>query len=459
KNYRVAPELQIKIFFKGVVNIKRNFYLTILVLAVLFILCNSATNVKAAPPFCGDGKCIGGENADNCPEDCATAVCGDGLKEGSEECDNIDFGGETCLSLGFEGGALSCNVDCTYDSSQCTSGSCVSIPGKCACDGICTSKEQGYVDGGGICGDCDINQPVCGDNLTESPEVCDGTDLGGQTCVTKGYDYGNLACLSNCGGYDTSDCHYDSTGTLQIHYIDVGQGDSEFIITPDGYTLLIDAGEDNKGSSVVSYIQGLGYNKIDYVIASHMHADHLGGLDIVVDALNPDVCYDHGGSYTTTQYDQYVSACSGKRQTLVKNDNINLGPSVTATILQAGYNSDENTKSIVMELTYTNLDLLFGGDCTDTCEATISPGDLEVYKVHHHGSKYSSTQTFLNNILPEVSVIEVGPNSYGHPTQETLDRLTAIGSDIFRTGLDGTVVLTCSDGINYNIGSNSYVAS
>ena len=141
------------------------------------------------------------------------------------------------------------------------------------------------------------------------------------------------------------------------------------------------------------------------------------------------------------------------------NDNINLGPSVTADILQAGYSSDENTKSVVMKLSYGSLDMLFGGDCSSSCEGTISPGDLEVYKVHHHGSATSSTQTFLDNILPEVSIIEVGPNSYGHPTQAVLDRLAGLGSDIYRTDQGGTKVLTCNDGTNYNVDGTNYVAS
>ncbi len=250
------------------------------------------------------------------------------------------------------------------------------------------------------------------------------------------------------------------TKTLKVHYIDVGQGDAEFIISPDGYTLLIDSGRyDGDGDDVVAYIQSLGYNKIDYIMASHLHADHLGGLDIVVNALNPDICYDHGGTYSSIQYTQYDTACSGKRQTLSQGNYINLGASVTAEILQAGYSSDENAKSVVMELSYSNLDLIFGGDCTGSCEATLSPGDLEVYKVHHHGSKTSSTQSFLDIILPEVSIIEVGTNTYGHPTPEALGRLTAIGSDIFRTDQDGTVILTSSDGTNYNVAGNNYVAS
>lgn len=428
-------------------------------LLFVFIVSVAVSNVGAAKPYCGDGRCSGQENPENCPEDCQAAFCGDDVKEGDEECDGPDFGGETCQSIGFEGGDLSCNTDCTYDTSQCTGEQCIVVPkGKCNCNGACSSKEQEYVDGGGVCADCPVT--LCGNDVIEGSEVCDGTDLGEETCMTLGYDYGNLACSGDCNSFDTSDCHYNVTGTLEVHYIDVGQGDSEFIISPDGYTLLIDAGSDNQGNGVVSYIQALGYNKIDYVMASHMHADHLGGLDYVVNALNPDICYDHGGSYSSNQYDQYVSACSGKRQTLNKNNNVDLGPSVTATVLQAGYTSDENTKSIVLEVTYNNLDLLFGGDCTDTCEASISPGDLEVYKVHHHGSRYSSTQSFLNNIQPEVSVIEVGSgNPYGHPTQETLDRLTGIGSDIFRTDQDGDIVLTCDDGTNYSVDGSNYVAS
>ncbi|MFH1506310.1 MAG: MBL fold metallo-hydrolase [archaeon] len=483
---------------------KKILYIVPVVLLVVVFL------VLAAKPYCGDGTCKAPETYETCPADCTAAVCGDGVKAGSEDCDGFDFGGETCQSIGWAGGTLNCNTDCTYDTAECTGSSCVPVPGKCVCDGTCTDKEQRYVDGGGICGDCDVQPPVCGDDTAEAPEVCDGTDLLGENCITQGYDYGNLACLGDCtafdytdchdylcgndategtevcdgtdvngftcqsfgydygnlgcigdcSGYDYSDCHYDvSNATLEVHYIDVGQGDAEFIITPDGYTMLIDAGEDNKGAGVVSYIQGLGYNKIDYIMVSHLHADHLGGMDIVVNALNPDVCYDHGGTYTTVQYNEYNAACSGKRQELNMGDNMSLGPSVYTRILQAGYSSDENTKSVVMELSYNSLDLLFGGDCSSSCEATISPGNLEVYKVHHHGSATSSTQALLDNILPEVSIIEVGPNSYGHPTQAVLDRLAGIGSDIYRTDLDGTVLLTSDGSTTYYVEGNVYTAS
>ena len=302
----------------------------------------------------------------------------------------------------------------------------------------------------------EINSP--GDSITSTYSlIMENIGIGNYDI----YYWLDIPLSQYAGNYDTTIyIKAVETKKLEVHYINVSQGDAEFIISPDGYTLLIDSGRyDSNGDDVVAYIQSLGYNKIDYVMASHLHADHLGGLDIVVNALNPDVCYDHGGTYSSTQYNQYDSACSGKRQTLSQGNYINLGASVTAEILQAGYSSDENTKSIVMELTYNNLDLIFGGDCTNTCEATLSPGDLEVYKVHHHGSKTSSTQSFLDIILPEVSIIEVGTNSYGHPTPETLGRLTAIGSNIFRTDQDGTVILTSSDGTNYNVAGNNYVAS
>jgi beta-lactamase superfamily II metal-dependent hydrolase len=290
--------------------------------------------------------------------------------------------------------------------------------------------------------------------------VCDGIDLAGQTCASQGFDGGTLACNANCGSFDTSGCSSSPGGALEVHYIDVGQGDAEFIITPDGYTLLIDAGEDSYGNSVVSYIQGLGYTQIDAVMASHMHTDHLGGLDKVVAALNPSVCYDRGGSYSSAQYTQYNSACSGKRQTLHKGGTINMGPSVTVNILQAGYSTDENGKSIVMKLTYNNLDLLFGGDCTSACEGTFSSGNVEVYKVHHHGSSTSTSQAFITAADPEVSIIEVGAgNTYGHPTQQTLDRLVGVGSDIYRTDQGGTKVLTSDDGTGYSVGGHGYTAS
>lgn len=248
--------------------------------------------------------------------------------------------------------------------------------------------------------------------------------------------------------------------SLKVYYIDVGQGDSQFIVAPSGKTLLIDAGEQATGSSVVSFIQSLGYSRIDYVMASHYHADHLGGLDVVVNALQPSKCYDRGGSYSSTQYTQYASACSGKRGTLKKGNTIDLGAGITAKVSQANYGSDENGKSIVLKIDYGSLNLLFGGDCTSACEGTFSPGPIEVYKVHHHGSSTSTSTSFINNIVPDVSVIEVGAgNSYGHPTAQTLNRLAGVGSDVYRTDRDGTIPLVSASGTAYTVDGHSYTAS
>jgi beta-lactamase superfamily II metal-dependent hydrolase len=251
-----------------------------------------------------------------------------------------------------------------------------------------------------------------------------------------------------------------SAAPLKVYYINVGQGDAEFIVSPAGKTLLIDAGESAYGSTVVNYIHSLGYTHIDYVLASHFHADHIGGLDEAVYSLTPTYCYDHGGSYSSTDFTHYSTACNGKRRTLSPGSTINLGTGVTASVLQANYGTDENGKSVVLKVNYGNLTMIFGGDCTSACEATISPGNLQVYKVHHHGSSGSTSVNFINNIHPQVSMIEVGAgNPYGHPTQQTLNRLAGVGSVVYRTDRNGTIVLSSETGATYTVNGRNFTSS
>jgi competence protein ComEC len=243
---------------------------------------------------------------------------------------------------------------------------------------------------------------------------------------------------------------------LKVHYIDVGQGDSEFIELPNGQCMLIDAGVPDQGSTVVNYIKKLGHNKIDYLIATHPHNDHIGGMTDVINNFSIGNFYmPHTSSSdtpTTKVYEKLLSALSSKNisvhtakagVSIIKYGNLSAN-----LIAPCGTNyGDLNQYSAVMMLQYGNNKFLFMGDAGNVSEDQITADiKADVLKVGHHGSKTATSQSFLNKVKPKYAVIEVGSgNSYGHPTAQTLNRLQAIETTIYRTDECGTIIFT-SDG-------------
>ncbi len=240
-------------------------------------------------------------------------------------------------------------------------------------------------------------------------------------------------------------------GELTIHIIDVGQGDCQLIVSPSGQTVLIDAGNNDKGYDVVyPYLDGLGITNLDYIVASHYHADHIGGLDEVVERLKGIsninyAVYDHGGAYDSDSFDDYVQAMGAKRTQIIPGEVIELGDGVTLRCIASGgktvngtfYSgtSNENNLGVVLVLDYGDFQMHLGGDLEKTMEKAAAPlaGDMDVYKVNHHGSNSSSVQEFLETIQPEVSTIPVGGGRRYHPTDEVIERLMNIGSYIYQT--------------------------
>jgi beta-lactamase superfamily II metal-dependent hydrolase len=226
--------------------------------------------------------------------------------------------------------------------------------------------------------------------------------------------------------------------------MDIGQGDSAVLVAPGGCAVLFDGGPTGSGAAIKAYLKSIGVTRIDMAFVSHLHADHLGGLDEVdvgTDAVPITAVYDHGGTYSSTAYTQYNSHFAGKRHTATVGQTFSLCNQVTLKVVSAGgTSSDENAKSVVVKISYGAFDALVGGDLTGTSpndvESTIasSVGEIELYKAHHHGSKYSSNATFLGVIQPIVSFISVGwDNPYGHPTSEALARMANVGSEVWQT--------------------------
>ncbi len=256
--------------------------------------------------------------------------------------------------------------------------------------------------------------------------------------------------------------------SLRFTSMDIGQGDSAVLVAPGGCAVLFDGGPTGSGATIKAYLKSIGVTRIDMAFISHLHADHMGGIDEVdagTDAVPITAVYDHGGTYSSTAYTEYNSHFAGKRNTVTKGQTFNLCNQITLKVIAAGgTSSDENAKSVAVKITYGAFDALVGGDLTgtspDDVESTVasSVGEIELYKVHHHGSRYSSNSTFLGVIKPLASFISVGwDNTYGHPTAETLSRLATIGSAVWKTEDPATrsklghIALTTASGSTFTV--------
>ena len=270
-----------------------------------------------------------------------------------------------------------------------------------------------------------------------------------------------------------------SNDTLYIYCIDVGQGDATLIVSPSGQTVLVDAGDNGKGKSkVMPFLRGLGITSLDYIVATHYHADHIGGIDEVIDSLSLDsvgTVYDRGWSYTTATYNSYVAAAGAERTPIEDSQVIFLGSGVSLTCVALNGNDsldepftqpphNENDLSVALKLEYGKFDFFVAGDLSGSdlgdytdIETGLAPevGEVDVYQVNHHGSKYSSNQYFVDTLQPTVCIISVGSNSYGHPDSGVVARLELICERIYRTDEDGdiTVKVDCT---NFWVNGDAY---
>jgi len=246
-----------------------------------------------------------------------------------------------------------------------------------------------------------------------------------------------------------------SKDNLVIHYIDVGQGDATFIELPNNETMLIDAGEKEYEDKVLDYINDLKYDSIDYVIGTHPHSDHIGGLKNIIDNFSVGKVYLPKASNNSKTYTNLLKSIKNKG--LVVNsaksgNNIIDSDNLRVEIL-APNNSDYsslNDYSVVLRIVYEDRSFLFMGDAEVLSEEEILDNKYDVrsdvIKVGHHGSNTSSSSTFLNKVRPSYAIISVGvDNSYYHPHPSILKRYEKLGSKIYRTDLEGDIILT-SDG-------------
>ena len=231
---------------------------------------------------------------------------------------------------------------------------------------------------------------------------------------------------------------------LRVYCLDVGQGDS-ILITNNNKTMLIDASTNEMGSRVVKYLNDLGIKKIDYLVGTHPHEDHIGGLDNVIKNFYIGTIYMPNVVATTKTFEEVIDAISAKKLKVTSpktGDKFTVGNAECEVMSIRNDKDDYNNCSIVIKMDFNNVSYLFTGDAEESVESSRKWPHIDVLKVGHHGSNTSSSKKFLEQIKPEVALISVGQgNTYGHPTQATLKRLSNIGAKIYRTDENGTILL------------------
>lgn len=243
-------------------------------------------------------------------------------------------------------------------------------------------------------------------------------------------------------------------GILWVHFIDVNQGDAILVQFPSGETILIDGGYREYGDTVSSYLEAHNIGEIDYLIGTHPHADHIGGLITIIEEFEIGEVYLPKVGHTTRIYENLLLAIKDKGLRIKEGKagvtlDIAQGEALMVGPVSDGY-ENLNDFSIVLRVSFGNTAFLFTGDAGLASEHELMIYSLEanVLKVGHHGSSTATSWVFLKAVKPEYGVIMVGSdNTYGHPHSETLLKLDDLGVVVLRTDLHGDIVMG-SDGQN-----------
>ncbi len=250
---------------------------------------------------------------------------------------------------------------------------------------------------------------------------------------------------------DESDTTTPEESSFEVHFIDVGQADAALIIC-DGKAMLIDGGNVADSSKLYSYLKKYSISHLDYVIGTHAHEDHIGGIAGALNYASVDVVYCPVKTYASDAFNNFVKAVDkhGASITIPSVGTMFSLGSADCKVLAVNTDSDTNNSSIVLKITYGNTSFLFTGDAEREVEQTILDQgyalESTVLKVGHHGSETSTGYLFLREIMPEYAIISVGDgNTYGHPTEEVLSRLRDAEVKTFRTDMQGDIICI-SDG-------------
>ena len=288
--------------------------------------------------------------------------------------------------------------------------------------------------------------------------------------VSSRDDAGNEA-ISDYYSFTTTDT---ASGLLTVHFIDVGQGDAILVDLGDT-EVLIDGGDRSPG--VTAYLENYVNGSLEVMIATHPHADHIGGLIEVLDDFDVEEIWLNGDTSTSKTYSDFITKVNAEGAEVYEatwRHVIVMRGLMIYVLNQLGHHfiavgglmfyvlnprgplvDDINNNSIVLMMSYCDTDFLFMGDAEEEAESSmIAAGaltDIDILKVGHHGSRSSSSQAFLNIVQPEVAIYMAGEdNTYGHPHPETIEALEDIGADVYGTDVCGTIIVT-TNGTDYTI--------
>lgn len=250
-----------------------------------------------------------------------------------------------------------------------------------------------------------------------------------------------------------------AAASIKVHYIDVGQGDAIYIKMPSGEDVIIDGGNKGKGDAIVAYLKKQKVDDIEVLISTHPDADHIGGLDEILDAYRVENVYAPKVKHTTQAYKDFLQAVKREGKTI---KTAQVGVSLPIKGVSAKFvgpvksysNSDLNNWSAVLHVTYKKNTFLFTGDAEHMSEKDMMAKKqtlrADVLKVGHHGAKTSTSSTFLNTVKPKHAIISVGKNNYGHPTSEVVTNLKRQKANTLRTDKNGTIIIT-GNGSSYAV--------
>lgn len=300
---------------------------------------------------------------------------------------------------------------------------------------------------------------------TPSPAVPSASDSDGETepasSTNAEADPGETPAQSEAPSSVPTEIAEGSS--FEIHYIDVGQADAALVLC-DGQAMLIDGGNAEDSNLIYAYLKKLSLDHLQYIVCTHAHEDHVGGLAGALNYATVDVAFSPVTSYDSRAFGNFVNYLDkqGVSITIPKaGDSFSLGSATVSIVGPINSSDDPNNTSIVLRIVYGDTSFLFTGDAEREEEQDILNAgytlDSTVLKVGHHGSETSTSYVFLREIMPEYAVISVGTgNSYGHPTDAVLSRLRDADVKVYRTDLQGDVICT-SDGktVSFSVARNA----
>lgn len=242
-------------------------------------------------------------------------------------------------------------------------------------------------------------------------------------------------------------------GDMTVTFIDVGQGDSELVELPDGKVMLVDASEASASQSVLDALEAADVEQVDYLVASHPHADHIGGMEAVLDAYDVESVWAPDAPNTTETYEGFLDAVEAEGLTIDEAKDgktivdAEAGYSVELLAPAEGTESDDmNDYSAIVHVTYGDTSFLFTGDASAQEIVDANPGHVDVLKAAHHGSETGTDTAVMTETTPGIVVMSYAEgNSYGHPDQSALDAISSAGATAYSTAADGDVTVV-SDG-------------